>query len=114
VKAEGSTTSNPRREKDGDSVTANFGVVVAVRGSVVDARFAGRLPPIDSVLRAGDEQPIVIEALAPLEKGGKAGLFGGASVGKTVLLTEMIHNLIGQQEGVSVFCGIGEGKPLKS
>ena len=44
----------------------------------------------------------------PLERGGKAGLFGGAGVGKTVLLTEMIHNMIGHQEGVSIFCGIGE------
>ena len=44
----------------------------------------------------------------PLERGGKAGLFGGAGVGKTVLLTEMIHNMVGQHEGVSIFCGIGE------
>ena len=44
----------------------------------------------------------------PLERGGKAGLFGGAGVGKTVLLTEMIHNMIGHHEGVSIFCGIGE------
>ncbi|MDP3244594.1 MAG: F0F1 ATP synthase subunit beta [bacterium] len=50
----------------------------------------------------------VIDVLVPLEKGGKAGLFGGAGVGKTVLLTEMIHNMIGHQKGVSIFCGIGE------
>jgi F-type H+-transporting ATPase subunit beta len=177
------------------------GVVAAVRGSVVDVRFEGRLPPIYSVLRAGVDQQIVIEVLAhrdaqhvrgialtptpglargmavedtggpllapvgkgirarmfdvfghtldrgaaladvewrsvhrappplvrrattseifetgikmidvlvPLERGGKAGLFGGAGVGKTVLLTEMIHNMIGHQQGVSIFCGIGE------
>jgi F-type H+/Na+-transporting ATPase subunit beta len=180
---------------------SNVGVVVAVRGSVVDVRFDGHLPPIYSLLRAGGEKQIVIEALAqrdahhvrgialtptqglargmavedtggplkapvgkgilsrmfdvfgnaidrqpapsdvewrsvhrappplserstksevfetgikvidvlvPLERGGKAGLFGGAGVGKTVLLTEMIHNMIGRQEGVSLFCGIGE------
>ena len=46
--------------------------------------------------------------LAPLERGGKAGLFGGAGVGKTVLLTEMIHNMVGHHAGVSIFCGIGE------
>ena len=179
----------------------NLGTVVSVRGSVVDIRFDGHLPPIYSVLRAGTEQKIVIEVLAqrdarhvrgisltptqglargmavedtggplkapvgkgilsrmfdvfgnaidrepalvdvqwrsvhrappplarrstkseifetgikvidvlvPLERGGKAGLFGGAGVGKTVLLTEMIHNMIGHQEGVSIFCGIGE------
>jgi F-type H+-transporting ATPase subunit beta len=177
------------------------GAVVSVRGSVVDMRFEGRLPPIYSVLRAGDKGRIVIEALeqldahrvrgialtptqglargmavedtggplmapvgkgilsrmfdvfgnvidrgaalsdvqwrsvhrappplarrstkseifetgikvidvlVPLERGGKAGLFGGAGVGKTVLLTEMIHNMIGHHEGVSIFCGIGE------
>jgi len=50
----------------------------------------------------------VLDVLAPLERGGKAGLFGGAGVGKTVLLTEIIHNMIGHQEGVSIFCGIGE------
>src|SRR5579872_4225093 len=50
----------------------------------------------------------VIDVLVPLERGGKAGLFGGAGVGKTVLLTEMIHNMIEHQKGVSIFCGIGE------
>ncbi|MDB5387882.1 MAG: synthase beta subunit [Planctomycetaceae bacterium] len=50
----------------------------------------------------------VIDVLAPLERGGKAGLFGGAGVGKTVLLTEMIHNMLGHHQGVSIFCGIGE------
>jgi F-type H+-transporting ATPase subunit beta len=50
----------------------------------------------------------VIDVLAPLERGGKAGMFGGAGVGKTVLLTEMIHNMLGHQHGVSIFCGIGE------
>ncbi|MCA9420917.1 MAG: F0F1 ATP synthase subunit beta, partial [Nitrospira sp.] len=50
----------------------------------------------------------VIDVLMPLERGGKAGLFGGAGVGKTVLLTEMIHNMIGHHRGVSIFCGIGE------
>ena len=177
------------------------GVVISVRGSVVDIRFDGYLPPIYSLLHAGANKQIVIEVLAqlgaqrvrgialaptqglargmpventggplkapvgkgilsrmfdvfgnaidrqaapadvqwrsvhrappplssrstkseifltgiklidvlvPLERGGKAGLFGGAGVGKTVLLTEMIHNMIGHQEGVSIFCGIGE------
>jgi F-type H+-transporting ATPase subunit beta len=49
-----------------------------------------------------------IDVLVPLERGGKAGLFGGAGVGKTVLLTEMIHNVVRQHQGVSIFCGIGE------
>ena len=50
----------------------------------------------------------VIDVLVPLERGGKAGLFGGAGVGKTVLLTEMIHNMVGHHQGISIFCGIGE------
>ncbi len=50
----------------------------------------------------------LIDVLLPLERGGKAGLFGGAGVGKTVLLTEMIHNMVNQNAGVSIFCGIGE------
>ncbi len=179
----------------------NRGEVVSVRGSVVEVRFAHRLPPIYSLLRAGRDGEIVIEVLLqpaadrvrgvaltptqglqrgavvtdtggplmapvgksvlsrmldvfgnvidrgppledvewrsvhrpppplerrstraevfetgikvidvlmPMERGGKAGLFGGAGVGKTVLLTEMIHNMIGHQEGVSIFCGVGE------
>jgi len=185
----------------GQSESTNRGVIASVRGSVVDIRFHERLPPIYSVLRAGNEGQIVIEVMAqrdarhvrgialtptqglargmavedtggplrapvgpgilsrmfdvfgnaldreaapadvqwrsvhrappplarrstrseifetgikaidvlvPLERGGKAGLFGGAGVGKTVLLTEMIHNMIGHHEGVSIFCGIGE------
>jgi len=179
----------------------NLGVVVAVRGGVVDVRFDARLPPIFTLLRSGVRNDVLIEVLAqrderhvrgialtptqglargmsvedtegplmapvgkgllsrmfdvfgnpidrgapltdvalrsvhrappalmhrsthsqifetgikaidvlvPLERGGKAGLFGGAGVGKTVLLTEMIHNMIEHREGVSIFCGIGE------
>ncbi|MEQ8516611.1 MAG: F0F1 ATP synthase subunit beta, partial [Chromatocurvus sp.] len=186
---------------NGSSSTAQFGVITAVRGSVVDARFDDQLPSIYSVLHTGEKGDIVIEVLAqrdachvrgialtptqglargmsventglplqapvgsgilsrmldvfgnpidhgqplsdvewrsvhrappplaqrstrseifatgikiidvlmPLENGGKAGLFGGAGVGKTVLLTEMIHNMIALQKGVSIFCGIGE------
>jgi F-type H+-transporting ATPase subunit beta len=50
----------------------------------------------------------VIDVLMPLERGSKTGLFGGAGVGKTVLLTEMIHNVVKHHQGVSIFCGIGE------
>ncbi|MEO6410081.1 MAG: F0F1 ATP synthase subunit beta [Burkholderiaceae bacterium] len=182
-------------------MSANTGVVSAVRGSVVDVRFESRLPPIRTLLRTGADGLIAIEVLAhldtqrarcialtstqglargiavhdsgapllapvgagivsrmfdvfgqtidqlpppqdvqwrsvhrappplarrstrsmvfetgikaidvllPLETGGKAGLFGGAGVGKTVLLTELIHNMVGRHQGVSIFCGIGE------
>jgi F-type H+-transporting ATPase subunit beta len=183
------------------TATKNTGHVIAVRGSVVDIAFTDQLPPIRSLLHAGDNNQIsievfsqldshrvrgialtptqglargmlvqdtgaplqalvgkgilsrmfdvfgnvidreappndvqwrsvhnvppsldkratksevfetgikVIDVLMPLERGGKAGLFGGAGVGKTVLLTEMIHNMVGQHAGVSIFCGIGE------
>ena len=49
-----------------------------------------------------------IDLLAPLERGGKAGLFGGAGVGKTVLIAETIHNVASGHEGIGIFCGIGE------
>jgi F-type H+-transporting ATPase subunit beta len=181
--------------------SAPQGTIVSVRGSVVDARFSDRLPEVHHELRAGDEEPVVVEVvehvndhtvrgialsrtqglargdairstghplrvpvgratlgrvfnvrgetidkkppvenatrrsihrrpvplteqatqreilrtgikaidlLAPIERGGKAGLFGGAGVGKTVLLMEMIHNMVAEYEGVSLFCGIGE------
>lgn len=184
-----------------ETLPIHSGVIVSVRGSVVDIRFDEHLPPIYSVLRTGSEGRIVIEVwsqldahhvrgialtptqglargmmventggplkvpvgkgtlsrmfdvfgntidrgaalsevqwrsvhrappsltrrstqseifetgikiidvLMPLERGGKAGLFGGAGVGKTVLLTEIINNMVGQHEGVSIFCGIGE------
>ena len=179
----------------------SLGTIVAVRGSVVDAEFPHRLPALNSELRTGRDNEIVIEVLAqlneqtvrgislnstrgisrgaaisdsghplqvpvgrellgrmfnvfgdvidrespptdvqlrsihrhspslteraaaadvfetgiksidllsPLERGGKAGLFGGAGVGKTVLITELINNVVGQHDGVSLFCGIGE------
>ena len=50
----------------------------------------------------------IIDLLSPLEYGGKAGLFGGAGVGKTVLITEMIHNMALNYDGTSIFCGVGE------
>jgi F-type H+-transporting ATPase subunit beta len=50
----------------------------------------------------------VIDLLAPYSKGGKVGLFGGAGVGKTVLIMELIRNIATEHGGVSVFCGVGE------
>ncbi len=187
--------------KNNPASQTNNGIVIAVRGSVVDVRFEDKLPPIFSILTIGETTPIfievqlhldakrvrgialtsteglsrgkpvkdtggplkvpvgkeilsrmfdvfgntidngavlppmeqrsihqtppplekrsvkteifetgikVIDVLLPLERGGKAGLLGGAGVGKTVLLTEIIHNMIGHEKGVSIFCGIGE------
>ncbi len=50
----------------------------------------------------------VIDLLAPYSKGGKIGLFGGAGVGKTVLIQELIHNIASEHGGYSVFTGVGE------
>ncbi|HRQ35612.1 MAG TPA: F0F1 ATP synthase subunit beta [Chiayiivirga sp.] len=49
-----------------------------------------------------------LDLLSPIERGGKTGLFGGAGVGKTVLINELIHNTVSHHHGVSLFCGIGE------
>jgi F-type H+-transporting ATPase subunit beta len=50
----------------------------------------------------------VVDLLAPYAKGGKVGLFGGAGVGKTVLIQELINNLAQEHGGLSAFCGVGE------
>jgi len=50
----------------------------------------------------------VVDLLEPYSKGGKTGLFGGAGVGKTVIVMELIHNIATEHGGVSVFCGVGE------
>ena len=50
----------------------------------------------------------VIDLLAPYARGGKVGLFGGAGVGKTVIIQELIHNLAQEHGGLSAFCGVGE------
>src|SRR5664279_5333994 len=50
----------------------------------------------------------VVDLLAPYAKGGKIGLFGGAGVGKTVLIMELIRNIATEHGGYSVFAGVGE------
>ncbi len=61
--------------------------------------------PVIEVLETGIK---VIDLLAPYAKGGKIGLFGGAGVGKTVLIQELIHNIATEQGGYSIFTGVGE------
>lgn len=61
--------------------------------------------PVSELLETGIK---VIDLLAPYAKGGKIGLFGGAGVGKTVLIMEMIHNVATNHGGYSVFTGVGE------
>jgi F-type H+-transporting ATPase subunit beta len=65
----------------------------------------GRQNPTREIFQTGIK---VIDLLAPLAKGGKAGMFGGAGVGKTVLITELIRTTVEHYSGISVFAGIGE------
>lgn len=61
--------------------------------------------PVTTILETGIK---VIDLLAPYVKGGKVGMFGGAGVGKTVILQELIRSIATEHGGVSVFCGVGE------
>jgi F-type H+-transporting ATPase subunit beta len=63
------------------------------------------LSPAQEILVTGIK---VVDLLAPYAKGGKVGLFGGAGVGKTVLIQELIRNIAEEHEGLSAFCGVGE------
>src|SRR5580765_5238044 len=63
------------------------------------------LSPTTEIFETGIK---VIDLIAPYVRGGKVGLFGGAGVGKTVLIQELIHNVALQHGGVSVFAGVGE------
>jgi F-type H+/Na+-transporting ATPase subunit beta len=91
-----------------------FGETIDDGGPFVASRTRSILqPPPRLELQAVTTEPLetgikAIDVLSPLERGGKAGLFGGAGVGKTVLITEMIHHMAARHHGVSLFCGIGE------
>ncbi len=61
--------------------------------------------PIGEILETGIK---VIDLLEPYPKGGKIGLFGGAGVGKTVLIQELMHNIATNKDGYSIFAGVGE------
>ena len=67
-------------------------------------RLEEQVPP-SGILETGIK---VIDLLAPFPKGGKIGLFGGAGVGKTVLLMEFIYKIAKMYSGISLFCGVGE------
>src|SRR3954452_6729447 len=70
-----------------------------------DAPGVTDLTPTTEMLETGIK---VVDLLAPYAKGGKVGLFGGAGVGKTVIILELIHNLAQEHGGLSAFCGVGE------
>jgi F-type H+-transporting ATPase subunit beta len=70
-----------------------------------DAPSVEALIPTQEMFETGIK---VIDLLAPYARGGKVGLFGGAGVGKTVIIQELIHNLAQEHGGLSAFCGVGE------
>jgi F-type H+-transporting ATPase subunit beta len=70
-----------------------------------DAPSFDALEPTEQIFETGIK---VVDLLAPYVKGGKVGLFGGAGVGKTVIIQELIHNLAKEHGGLSVFAGVGE------
>src|SRR5919199_734307 len=70
-----------------------------------DAPTVESLTPTTEMFETGIK---VVDLLAPYAKGGKVGLFGGAGVGKTVLIQELINNLAQEHGGLSAFCGVGE------
>jgi F-type H+-transporting ATPase subunit beta len=111
-------TGGPLTAPVGDATLSRmfdvFGQPIDGLGPLKDVEYRGihHAPP--SLQRQSGKTEVfetgikAIDVLSPIERGGKAGLFGGAGVGKTVLLTEMIHNMVSHHDGVSIFCGIGE------
>src|SRR5437588_50296 len=108
----------------GDERTENVGRIEEIQGVVIEAVVSERLPedvrrwpihreaptiedltPTTEMFETGIK---VVDLLAPYAKGGKVGLFGGAGVGKTVLIQELIHNIATEHGGLSAFCGVGE------
>ena len=91
-----------------------FGEPIDNKGDITSSNFASIHQKPIKLFQHNTNQEIfktgikIIDLLCPLEAGGKAGLFGGAGVGKTVLITEMINNMGLSYSGVSIFCGIGE------
>ncbi|MGL4763408.1 MAG: F0F1 ATP synthase subunit beta [Sarcina sp.] len=116
--AEAVDTENPISVPVGECV---LGRVFDVLGNPIDdkgAVEAEKKMPIHRAAPAFFEQSIkpemfetgikVIDLMAPFQRGGKTGLFGGAGVGKTVMIQELIHNIAKAHGGLSVFAGVGE------
>ncbi len=71
-------------------------------------RLAPKFTEQDTTVRVLETGVKVIDLLVPFPRGGKMGMFGGAGVGKTVIMMEMVHNIAMQHGGISVFAGVGE------
>ena len=71
-------------------------------------REAPKFTELDTTVRVLETGVKVIDLLVPFPRGGKMGMFGGAGVGKTVIMMEMVHNIAMEHGGISVFAGVGE------
>jgi F-type H+/Na+-transporting ATPase subunit beta len=90
----------------GDTIDEGPQITVKERWPIHrDAPLFDQLSPTEEIFETGIK---VVDLLAPYVKGGKVGLFGGAGVGKTVLIQELIHNIAQEHGGLSVFAGVGE------
>jgi F-type H+-transporting ATPase subunit beta len=98
-----------------------LGRIFNVLGDTIDGKEKIKNPSLSSIHKPApsfEDQNItneiletgikVVDLMAPYAKGGKIGLFGGAGVGKTVLIQELIHNIASKHGGISVFAGVGE------
>jgi F-type H+/Na+-transporting ATPase subunit beta len=90
----------------GETIDEGPAIEVTERRPIhADAPSVEDLTPTTEMFETGIK---VVDLLAPYAKGGKVGLFGGAGVGKTVIIQELIHNLAQEHGGLSAFCGVGE------
>ena len=114
VVATGAPISVPVGEQTLGRVFNVLGEPIDRKGEIVGAkkmpihREAPKLDELASNVEIFETGIKVIDLLAPYIKGGKIGLFGGAGVGKTVLIQELIHNVAQEHGGISVFAGVGE------
>lgn len=90
----------------GETIDGKEPVVTETRSSIHKA--APSFEEQDTSAQIFETGIKVIDLIAPYTKGGKVGLFGGAGVGKTVLIQELIHNIAKEHGGISVFAGVGE------
>ena len=90
----------------GDTIDAKEPLVDVKRDKI--HKDAPKLDELSSKVEILETGIKVVDLLAPYIKGGKIGLFGGAGVGKTVLIQELIHNIAEEHGGISVFTGVGE------
>ena len=115
VLATGSPIKTPVGEATLGRVFNVLGQPIDKKGEIGDSvprmpihRAAPKLDELSSSVEIFETGIKVIDLLAPYIKGGKIGLFGGAGVGKTVLIQELIHNVAQEHGGISVFAGVGE------